>query len=126
MTIYEIKQKISEYAKKHAEADEDWMGFMYESDMVYLISDYCVQKGYLVKGFPKKMEESSKEEYDEDYFTYERYDFYISTLATEKEDVADLMWFYVSKFWKDFFDSKEDFIEAAKYDIRNWNEDDKI
>jgi hypothetical protein len=51
---------------------------------------------------------------EEDYFCQERYQLYLDTLATMHEDVADLMWCYVSSFWQDQFESKEVYLQKLK------------
>lgn len=125
MTITEIKQRITVLAQKHAAIDEITLGdFKYaellESDAKHLIVQYCENQDYLVNGFPTEMrrryenDEISDDEYDEDYFCEERYDLYLNTLTLEKPDVADLTWHYVSSFWPDQFDSKEEYLESMK------------
>ena len=41
--------------------------------------------------------------YDENYFCHERYVKYLDVLATQYNDVFELMYFYSSTFWPDQF-----------------------
>ena len=68
----------------------------------------------MVNGFPTEKKQLPEEELEEDYFCQERYQLYLDTLATQHEDVADLMWCYVSSFWEDQCESKEEYIQNLK------------
>jgi hypothetical protein len=84
---------------------------IYESAVRSLIIDYCEGKGYEVEGFPfqKRILGETDEFYDEDYFCFWRYVKYLDILATTKEDVLDLLYFYSCTFSKDLEISKEDY-----------------
>ena len=101
-------------------------GEIHESFVVDLISNYCVERGYEVDGFPIKKRELAKENnsYNEDYFCEARYIKYLDVLATKYEDVLELMYFYSSTFWLEHFDDKEkyknrlmDYISCDVYEI---------
>jgi hypothetical protein len=80
-------------------------GGIHESYVIELISDYCIDKNYEVDGFPIKKRELStiNKIYDENYFCHERYVKYLDVLATQYNDVFELMYFYSSTFWPDQF-----------------------
>jgi hypothetical protein len=125
MDISKIKDKISELASKHHSIDDG--GFdeiksaeLLESEAEDLIIDYCVNRNYLINGFPTQKKEMPAE-YDEDYFSMERYQLYLDKLTLEKEDVAELTWYYVSSFWPGWFDSKDEYIESIIHQIKSGN-----
>ncbi|WP_395050149.1 hypothetical protein [Flavobacterium sp.] len=101
-------------------------GEIHESYVVEIISDYCVNKGYEVEGFPIQKRESALmiSNFDEDYFCHNRYIKYLDILATKYDDVFELMYFYSSTFWPDhFYDEKIykerllDYISCDVYEI---------
>jgi hypothetical protein len=130
MDIEKIKNEILTICQKwrnlSQSMDDDTYGEIYESDVRSLIIDYCESKGYEVEGYPfqKRILGETDDNYDEDYFCYERDLKYLDTLAETKEDVLELMYFYSKTFWPDQVDSKEEYkkylIEGNKnnpYDI---------
>jgi hypothetical protein len=101
-------------------------GEIHESFVIDLISDYCVGKNYEVDGFPiqKRVLSGINNNYDENYFCYERYLKYLDVLATQFADVLELMYFYSSTFWPGQFYDKEqykaqllDYISCDVYEI---------
>jgi len=101
-------------------------GEIHESYVIEIIADYCISKGYEVEGFPiqKRNFSSMNPAYDEDYFCHDRYIKYLDVLATKKEDVFELMYFYSSTFWLEQFYDKEqyrerllDYISCDVYEI---------
>jgi len=111
-----IISKIKQLAQKHHAIDENGIDEFKDSELLeleteHLIIVYCEEKKYLIEGFPTE-KKKIKDELDEDYFCRERYHYYLDRLTVEKEDVADLMWCYVSSFWTDSFESKEQYIET--------------
>ena len=119
MTIQEIKNSISELAKKHAAINEENIGDisyaeLLESQDQDLIIAFCEAKGYLVNGFPTEKIKLNEEELDDDNFSQEHFQLYLDILTCQKEDVADLTWHYTESFWPEYFVSKEDFIAQAK------------
>lgn len=106
--------------------DDDKYAELYESDVRSLIIDYCESKGYEVEGYPfeKRVLGETDQNYDEDYFCYERNLKYLDILAATKDDVLELMYFYSKTFWEDQIGSIEEYkkylIEGNKnnpYDI---------
>ena len=116
--IEEIKSKIAELALEHKSTGDDLEDFkdaeLIEKDAEQFIVKYCETKGYLVNGFPTEKRQLPEEELEEDYFCQERYQLYLDTLATHQEDVAELMWFYISSFWEGQCESKEVYIQNLK------------
>jgi hypothetical protein len=101
-------------------------GEIHESFVIELISDYCIGKSYEVDGFPIQKRELStiNNNYDENYFCYERYIKYLDVLATRYDDAFELMYFYSSTFWPGQFYDKErykeqllDYIACDVYEI---------
>ncbi|HSN47662.1 MAG TPA: hypothetical protein VLR29_02780 [Flavobacterium sp.] len=84
---------------------------IYESAVRSMIIDYCEGKGYEVEGFPfqKRILGETDDTYDEDYFCFWRYVKYLDVLATTKDDVLDLLYFYSITFSKDLEISKDDY-----------------
>jgi len=124
MTIEEIKQKILEthpsWNATDASIDGDKYAEVQEGYIRELIADYCEAKGYVVNGFPTEKRELGKtnEDYDEDYFTWERYENYINALCLDKEDVLELRFFYYNTFWPDQVTSKEGLLEEIKHNFK--------
>jgi hypothetical protein len=125
MTIEEIKQKILEthpsWNATDASIDGDKYAEVHEGYIRELISDYCEAQGYEAEGFPTKQKELGKtnEDYDEDYFTWERYERYIDLLCLEKEDVLELRFFYYNTFWPDQVTSKEELVVEIILNFKN-------
>lgn len=90
-----------------------------ESFVRDLIIKYCENKGYEVDGYPfqKQILGETDNDYDEDYFCYERNLKYLDVLATIHEDVMELMYFYGITFWADQMESKEDYKKRLLLDI---------
>ena len=84
---------------------------IYESAVRSMIIDYCEGKGYEVEGFPfqKRILGETDHYYDEDYFCFWRYVKYLDILATTKDDVLDLLYFYSCTFSKDLEITKDDY-----------------
>lgn len=109
-----IKIKIIQLAQNHHATDEKGIDELKDSELLELDAEnliiaYCEEKKYLIKGFPTE-KKKIKDQLDEDYFCRERYQYYLDCLTIEKKDVAELMWCYVSSFWPDSFDSKQEYI----------------
>lgn len=121
MTPEQIKIQISELQKKHDavgdELDQLYLAEQYEADAEELIIAYCEAKGYLVKGFPTEKRNLDEEEYDEEYFSTDRFRLYLDTLALQKPDVAELLHHYHSTFWPDFNENKEEFMSRLKHQL---------
>ena len=130
MEIESIKNKILEIHEVWDVlgdcVDSFKYGEIHESYVVEIISDYCVDKGYEVDGFPmqKRALATANNDYDEDYFCHERYMKYLDVLATEHKDVFELMYYFSSTFWPDQFYDEElykerlwDYIKCNVYEI---------
>lgn len=109
-----IKIKFIQLAQNHHATDEKGIDELKDSELLELDAEnliiaYCEEKKYLIKGFPTE-KKKIKDQLDEDYFCRERYQYYLDCLTIEKKDVAELMWCYVSSFWPDSFDSKQEYI----------------
>ena len=115
MEIEEIKLEIQNIYPKWKNLsdsfDDDKYAEIYESDVRSLIIAYCESKGYEVDGYPfqKRILGETDDNYDEDYFCYERNLKYLDVLATIHEDVMELMYFYGKTFWPDQLESKEEY-----------------
>jgi hypothetical protein len=84
---------------------------IYENAVRSMIIDYCEGEGYEVEGFPfqKRILGETDEHYDEDYFCFWRYVKYLDILATTKDDVLELLYFYSCTFSKDLEITKDDY-----------------
>lgn len=131
MGIEEIKLEIQNIYPKWKNLsdsfDDDKYAEIYESDVRSLIIAYCESKGYEVDGYPfqKRILGETDNNYDEDYFCYERNLKYLDVLATIHEDVMELMYFYGKTFWPDQLESREEYkkqileyIRVNIYDIK--------
>lgn len=133
MSIEEIIFKIKQLAQHHHATDENGIDEFKDVELLELEAEnliiaYCEEKIYLIEGFPTE-KKKIKDQLDEDYFCRERYQYYLDCLTIEKKDVAELMWCYVSSFWPDSFDSKQEYILTIQeqlnsgvfYQINNLN-----
>lgn len=114
---------IKQLAQNHHATDEYGIDEFKDSEFLELKAEnliiaYCEEKKYLIKGFPSE-KTKIKDQLDEDYFCRERYQFYLDCLTVEKEDVSELMWCYVSSFWPDSFDSKQEYILTIKEQLNS-------
>jgi len=121
MSIETLKNKISRLSEEHKATGNDLDDFkdaeLIEYEAEQLIIEYCEAKGYLVNGFPTQKKQLPEEELEEDYFCRERYQLYLDTLATTQDDVSELMWHYVSSFWEDQYESKEEYLHDLKNNL---------
>ena len=115
MKAQEIKEVIIQLAERHkaveGSSENDWEFESIEQEAEELIAEYATQQGYSINGFPQEAGDVDKN--GEDY-CHEHYQLYLDTLALEKEDVAELMWAYVSAFWPDKFSSKGEYLDEVK------------
>jgi hypothetical protein len=115
MEIKEIKIEIEKQYQQWKLVPGDIEDFttaeIYESDVRNLIISYCENRGYEVEGFPfqKRILGETDDFYDEDYFCFWRYEKYLDVLATTKDEVFELLYFYSSTFNKDLTPSKEEY-----------------
>lgn len=130
MEIELIKSKILEIYKVWESLGDSIdcykYGEIHESFVIEIISEYCESKGYEVDGFPFH-KQSVSARYSAncvEYFCLERYIKYLDILATQKEDVFELMYFYSSTFWlEQFYDREQyrsilqDYIDCDIYEI---------
>lgn len=114
--IEDLQNKLLDLSAKHKEADDQDAEFI-ELEAEELIVQYCEVRGYVINGFPTEKKRLPAEALEEHYFSRERYQLYLDTLATQKEDVAILMWTYVSSFWEDQFESKEEYLQSISNNL---------
>ena len=118
-----ILSKIKQLAQKHHAIDEEQLNEFKDAELLeleaeQLIIDYCENQSYLINGFPIE-KKAMADELEEDYFSRERYQYYLDRLVMEKEDVADLMWCYISGFWPDYFETKQEYIATIKEQLNS-------
>lgn len=123
MKIEEIVAKITELALQHHKIDEDSLDELKDAEQIeyeaeQLIIDYCVSQNYLINGFPTE-KLAVVDDLEDDYFSRERYQFYLDRLIIEKEDIADLMWHYTSSFWPNYFESKKEYEKTINHQIKS-------
>ena len=107
----DIKELISDLAKKHA-SDDDFYELV-ENEAEMLIFNYSKAMNYHIEGVSYL--ESLNEEVmdDEEIDQSELRKEYLVLLEKKFQDVADLMWHYVSSFWPDAFENKEEYLNAG-------------
>lgn len=123
MNMEEIIAKIKELAAQHHAIDEDGLDELKEAEHIeyeaeQVIIDYCARQNYLINGFPTE-KLAVVDDLEDDYFSRERYQFYLDRLIIEKEDIADLMWHYTSSFWPNYFESKKEYEETINHQIKS-------
>lgn len=125
MTKQEIKNKIEALAKQYHQADEEQLGFeiiyLYEQEALNSIVQYCECKGYLINGFPTQKRLIIPEENHEDYFTDERFQYYLDLLSLQKEEVAELNYTYQKSFWPDSMGTLDEFMASIQFQINSTN-----
>jgi hypothetical protein len=130
MEVESIKSKIIEIHKTWKTLRDNIdcykYGSIHESCVIQIIAEYCIVQGYEVEGFPiqKRIYEILNANYDETYFCHDRYVKYLDVLATQHDDVFELMYFYSSTFWpKQFYNEKRyketllDYIRDDIYEV---------
>jgi hypothetical protein len=123
MSLDEITEKIKALAAQHHAIEETNLDEIKDAEEIELeaeklIIDYCVNHSYLINGFPTEKEVNS-EELEDDYFSRERYQLYLDLLTIDREDIAELMWFYTSHFWPGYFESKEAYCTTIEHQIKS-------
>ncbi len=114
ISLEEIKKRILLLADEHRKNDnleEDEWEFL-ENEAENLVINYCVNNNYMINGFPHEKRKIASQ-LDEEYFNRDRYRLYLDLLSLEKDDVADLMWYFNKTFWPDSFDTKEDYFQVV-------------
>lgn len=110
--IFKLKLLAQEHKTTGDDLDDFKDAELIEQEAEQIIVAYCEAKEYLINGFPTEKRQLPEDELEEDYFCQERYQLYLDTLATQHEDVAELMWCYVSSFWNDQYKSKEEYLQS--------------
>ena len=88
-----------------------------------LIIAYCENNGYMINGFPTDKRQQLSEEEQEEYFCRDRFNLYLDSLSIEKDDVAEIWWFYNKTFWPDCVDTKEKLLEQIKEQLESGSHD---
>lgn len=112
--IEEIQQQILKLSIDHKNMTDDDEAEYTEQMVEDLIVAYCESMNYNINGFPLAKKQLPPEELEDDYFCRERYQLYLDILSLEKEDIAILTWTYVSAFWPEQFDSKDEYLHSIK------------
>ncbi|TXI67629.1 MAG: hypothetical protein E6Q46_02800 [Flavobacterium sp.] len=125
MTKEQIKNKIEVLAKQYHQADEEELGFeiiyLYEQEALNCIVQFCESKGFLINGFPTHKRLIIPEEEQEDYFTDERFQYYLDLLSLQIEDIAELNYNYQKSFWPDSMGTFDEFMAAIQFQINSAN-----
>ena len=123
MNLEQIKKQIFSLSQEHQACDDGIDDFkdaeQIEKEAEQLISSYCEDMEYLINGFPTEKRKLPEEELGDDYFCRERFQLYLDTLAIQKEDVAELMWCFVSSFWVDQYESKEEYLQSLQENLNS-------
>ena len=125
MTKQEIKDKIEALTKQYHQADEEELGFeiiyLYEREALNNIVQYCECKGYFINGFPTQKRLIIPKEEQGDYFTDERFQYYLDLLSLQKEEVAELNYTYQKSFWPDSIGTFDEFMASIQFQINSAN-----
>jgi len=110
MNKEDIKELISDLAKKHASDDDFYELFENEAEM--LIFNYSKEKNYQIDGvnYLESLNNEIMEDDEMDQSEYRKE--YLVLLEKKFDDIADLMWQYVSSFWPDSFENKEQYLAS--------------
>ncbi len=116
-----LKSKIIKLSLEHKLIGDNLDDYK-DSDLIeieaeQLVVSYCESNVYLINGFPTEKKKLPLEDLEEDFFCRERYKLYLDSLAIQNEDVSELMWCYVSSFWKNQFSGKDEYIQNLKYNL---------
>ena len=116
----EIEKQYQQWKLVPGDIEDFTTAEIYESAVRSLIIDYCEGKEYMVEGFPfqKRILGETDDYYDEDYFCFWRYVKYLDVLATTKEDVFELLYFYSCTFSKDWEITKQEYRKTILEYIR--------
>ena len=109
----ELYIKLTQLAEMH-KATGDELEDIKDSDSIEMdaweiVYQYCFDKDYMP---PVKFIEN-KPAFDDDN-TFGEKKWFIDTLIVSHDDVAEISYHLVSKFWPEEFSSKEDFIESTE------------
>ena len=120
MTLEQIKLEIYNLSIKYHNLQDDVVDEMNETEWIEeevetLIVSYCENKGFLIQGFPT--EKRALTDLDDDYFCRERFRLYLDKLSLQKDDVADLYWYYHKCFWPEFTESKKEFLTEIQLQL---------
>ena len=110
MKLDNIINEINRLAEEHRNTEDFELAEAIEIQAEMLIVGYCEEQGYVINGFPTE-KKLIKNELDDDYFCRERFQLYLDTLATQKDEVAELMWLYTNTFWPNHFENKIDYLD---------------
>ena len=124
MEILDLKIQIENLAIEHDQLN-DWEDLsqaeFLEEAAEDLIIAYCRNNNYLINGFPdEKLKVIPEEEFD-DYFCRERYRLYLDLLTIQKNDVAELMFYYYSLLYVNSWEIISDFIQFTEEEIKMYD-----
>ena len=122
MEISDLKKQILNLAIEHDRTSDDLDGLndaeLIEETAEDLIISYCRNNKYLINGFPDEKLISIPEEEKDDYFCRERYRLYLDLLTIQKKDVAEIMYYYHTSFYGNYYESILDFIQFIEEAIK--------
>lgn len=126
MTMDEIKYEINEFAKVYNMLNNrTYKEYLFtkiiEDEVTSLIFNYCQTNDNIINDSStkkiKKIDNSNSQ--NDDSFSKEIQQLYIQLLSLEKQEIADLLWFYKSLFWPLWFDDRNKFIEQIRCELIN-------
>ncbi len=131
MTAEDIKQEISELTKTHKAIDEKAISDFKNAEYIELMAEeliiaYCEHNGYMINGFPTDKRKLFEEDEEDEYFCRERFQLYLDSLAIEKDDVAEVWWFYHKSFWPECVETKEKFLEQIREQLESGFHDTEL
>jgi len=122
MNTAEVKKAITELAKEHEAIDEATIDDFKDAEFIEWLATnvllaYCEHHGYQINGFPTEKRKRPEGQLDDDYFCRERFLLYLDLLTLEKDDVAEICWFFNNSFRPDQAKTKAYFIQEVKEQI---------
>ena len=103
MSIAHVQERLFELAKAHHAIDDPGLDELKDAEIIEaqamgLILDHCRSQSHLPdKAVPMAAQQRV-----------------LDRLALEKDDVAELMWFYTSHFWPGTFENRQDYLDSTR------------
>jgi len=106
-TTEDLKNLINELSLDFIELEENDINDLkkveeIESEVQALILGFAIEKGYVSENDINEINNKSK---------------LLDLLTVNNPIICDITWFYISRFYPDFYESKEEFLEMCKVNL---------
>lgn len=113
MIIEELKLQISELSVvHHNDSTDDLKAELIEEKVRDMIFKYCTANGIPVEEISENLKKL-KPENDR----VENELVLLDYLSVNYEEASEIIWHYISSFWPNCFENKQDFIDSAKQSL---------